>query len=517
MNLYGAISNYQLLNAILLRVKDSTSKGTLVLSQWNKEKLNEFENLKRYFDEVKIIDANYRFQHTFEEATSYLQDSIGRFSQYEKIYVWGAQFSLGVCLAEGKIPFIYGEEGAGLMSRPEILERNERQDVLKYDFYCDYIKQLGLYDGSNPNILYKICNVATQVPDFVPDERTIDFRVVDALEELSEEELAYVIGIFTPIQKFKIPEHATVLLTEHFANLRLQSFEEQGYMYQMLADYFLSDTGLVVKPHPDDIMYYLALFPNATVIRQKFPAEFMPFIFDNRPETIATVSSTSVWSLRESFPQALELGSSYMADYRFTNRYFAALTIAQNITQNLAHLGINVTLAKYLCQRLSGNIPDLLGYDEENKGPYTLLIDNVTDQGEAGREMVIRLLQTLPDDSCVIFINSQDDYCWYSYEHNALWDNMVPVVLNKTVLEPQAEDFYASTEDETIFIYSKNKELLNMATHTKIEKELPHTGIRIDSQTLTPEQERIRMLEGILAATEKRLLYYIEKDKSKQD
>ena len=46
-----------------------------------------------------------------------------------------------------------------------------------------------------------------------------------------------------------------------------------------------------------------------------------------------------------------------------------------------------------------------------------------------------------------------------------------------------------------------------------IEKELPSTKVKLEGIELGSEQEKIKMLEGILEATEKRLLYYIEKEK----
>lgn len=52
-----------------------------------------------------------------------------------------------------------------------------------------------------------------------------------------------------------------------------------------------------------------------------------------------------------------------------------------------------------------------------------------------------------------------------------------------------------------------------MVKEMNIEKTLSHTGVKVSKVTLSPEQEKIKMLEGILAATERRLLYYIEKEK----
>ena len=45
------------------------------------------------------------------------------------------------------------------------------------------------------------------------------------------------------------------------------------------------------------------------------------------------------------------------------------------------------------------------------------------------------------------------------------------------------------------------------------EKQLPHVGINVEKIPLTEDEERLKMLEGILEATEQRLLYYINRVK----
>lgn len=57
-----------------------------------------------------------------------------------------------------------------------------------------------------------------------------------------------------------------------------------------------------------------------------------------------------------------------------------------------------------------------------------------------------------------------------------------------------------------------------MAENLNFNKKLDHTGIELSIENLTPEQERIKVLEGILEATEKRLLYYIKQvEKNESD
>ena len=97
-----------------------------------------------------------------------------------------------------------------------------------------------------------------------------------------------------------------------------------------------------------------------------------------------------------------------------------------------------------------------------------------------------------------------------------MWQNIAPITLTKTAVKDKKNYFFSDLKDETFYVYAE-KELLTMAKNTHIEKELPHVGVKVETApAMTPEQEKIKMLEGILAATEKRLLYYIDKEKNEK-
>ena len=81
------------------------------------------------------------------------------------------------------------------------------------------------------------------------------------------------------------------------------------------------------------------------------------------------------------------------------------------------------------------------------------------------------------------------------------------VFAKKLVAEGKAYPVF-TTEEELDALKQADKK-------TEIKKELPNVGISIQKEALTPEQEKIKMLEGILAATEKRLLYYIQQENNK--
>ncbi len=508
MVLYHVITSYHLLNALTHHSKMKT-KATLIMPHWFLEKFESIDYLYECFDKVIITDVHYRFNHTQEDTVKYFRTNIGDMNQFSEIYVWGAQYSFGIYLAEQNIKFIFCEEGAGILTRPEILEHI---DYRLKEKYFTYIKKLGLFNGKVLCAEKVLCNIKAQ-KTIENREKIIDFDVINVLKSFSIEERGKIISFFSPIITVEIRKERTCLLTQQFTSLQILSFEKQILIYQMLVDYFFENQELVIKPHPDDLMYYSQLFPEAQIIREKFPSEFLPFILSEQPECVATISSTAIFNLRGHYPKVFELDTRYEQDFEMTHRYYSAACIAKKLNLDIVCIGANDILMKRLCEVIDADNLNISSEMTENYSNALIVVDNVTALGEEGRKQVINVLLNLPKNACVAFINSQEDYCWYSYGHKNLWDKMIPIVLQKSKLERPNEDFYASLEDEVVYIYSDNEELLSVVKEMNIEKTLSHTGVKVSKVTLSPEQEKIKMLEGILAATERRLLYYIEKEK----
>jgi len=506
MILYHVISTYHLLCA-MVHVMRSRQQADLIIYDHIGNKFPHYKELKKVFHSIFLCDINYFEHHGVNSLGQYFNSILPPLSQYEQIYVWAAHYSFGIFLAENRIPFIFCEDGAGLLSRPDILLNVYKQQKPE-NFHT--ANDLGLIDGSNAAVSKLFGNRKAQENDYEPPKEMIDFDVVRAMNELPEEQRGQIIQFFVSTPRVHIPTHASLLLTQHFANLNMLSFEEQVLIYQIFADYFLPSQNLVIKPHPDDLMYYSQLFPEAQVIRERFPSEFMPFIFDNQPDCVATVSSTAIYNLRGHYREVLELDSRYEHDFPMTHRYYAAVCVARALGSPVNCMGANEALVRRLMDTLDGE-----NMTAAEGPPRTMIVDDVTERGEGGRREILALLENLDERSAVIFINSKADYCWYDYERKGLWKCVVPIVLEKRVRKPRGQDFYADTSTEVIYLYSKSEEVRRMAQTEQIQKELPHTGINLERTVLTEEQERIKVLEGILAATEKRLLHYINREREK--
>lgn len=510
MVLYHAVSTYQLLCFIVHKLTfHQQDKCIILVSHGIREKFPQYEHLSRFFDIVIhykhfiiVGSQTYYSQENNKNIEKIFTNNKININELEEIHVGGAQCSFGAYLTENDIPCIYWEEASGLLSRSEILLNNEKSLPEKQK-YC---KEKGLYDGSSKNVTKRICNMDTQIEGF-SDPLAEHFDVVQELCDMSEELRKQVCSFFTDIKCIDIPKNAVLLLTQHFANLRLMSFEDQVLLYQMLIDYFFTGENIIIKPHPDDIMYYGFLFPEFKIIREKFPSEFFPFIFSNKPKTIATISSTALFNLKKHFDNFFTMDFRYQNEFYCTHKYYTAVWLCMRLGigfQRIQLIGADDILLKNLF-----DMQNVENKPEKNILSGTMyIVDNISESNGIERENIIELMEQLNDDDAIIFINSQEDYCFYDLGHKKYWDNIFPLCIHKKQLK--TEEFYADTNEETIYFYSKDLGVLHMLDEFEYTKELAHTGLSVSLDKLSPEQKQIKILEGILAATEERLLYYMK-------
>lgn len=505
MVLYHAISIYQMLCAVIHSTGVKEHK-TLFLPSWITNTMKNVDRLKLFFDEVHTYDANFYFAHSRFATDKYVTATFGPLKQYKEIFVWGATYTLGICLAEKNIRFTYCEEAPGLLSTPERLEGIERK--LGREKTVPLVKRLGLYDGTVRSASAVMCNLKVQKGPVSTNKEVIDFDPVEMLSHMDSEVRAEIVSTFSSASNIPIPDNAVCILTQHFANLRLLTFDEQVLIYQLLVDYFFPDDRIVFKPHPSDILYYGRLFPEADVIRETFPTELLPYIFDKKPKTVATISSTATLSLRGQFRQIFELDENFEKDFTSIHRYYAAVKLCRELGKPCMAFHADTALAEHLCER--ENVPYLRMDQAKNAGDMLVIVDDVGSTTEEGRSEAAAMLEGLESNACAVLINTKQTYCWYDYYKKELWEHMVPVVLEKRCADGRNQ------ADEVIYVYSKNNDLLEEVRAVEIRKDLKNTGLSIEKKPLTPEQERIAILEGLLAATENRLLHYIGQEKSSE-
>lgn len=505
MVLYHVISSYQLLCAIVHKAMRQEHEGVIIISQWIKDKIYNLQLLERFFNRVIVMNAmiDSEGENFYSDRnTEYIESLFSRegveFSKIEEIHVAGAQYRFGAYLTENKIPYIYWEEASGLLSRPDVLMKNEASQPDKQQ-YC--IRN-GLYDGKNDVIIKRICNRNAQIEGF-EDDLAEHFDVTEELGKLSDEERRVIVNIFAPIENdIELPENSVLFLTQHFANLQIMSFEEQALMYQLVIDYFFEDEEVVFKPHPDDLMYYSLLFPNSQVIRERFPSEFLPFIFTNKPKMIATISSTGAYNLRSAFTDFFSLDFRFQEHFSMIHRYYAAIQVTKKLGisfQEISLIGADYELIKKLYDSFEQNC--------SLKADVLYIVDDILLSNDFNRDTIFELETNLPENGAIIFINSKKDYCFHNQEYKGIWNYIIPLCLKKSRI--REEEFFSDLEEDTIYFFSKSEVLLAMVEKFEFSRELKYAGLDVSLEKLTEEQKQIKVLEGVLKATEERLGYYM--------
>ena len=499
MILYQVISSYQLLCAITHKsTAHKDDECVLIISTWLVDKFPHYKDLNKFFKKVIVMDAQMRISDKYhEENKDYceklLSDNGFSIDDFSEIHAMGYHYNFGAYLSHNNIKHNFWEDATGLLSSPEILININRNGFPKIAEFCEAEH---LYDGTAKGIDKIYCNLRAQKKGFNV-ENAVDFDVVKEYMTLNEGLRAEILAFFGDVKKMSINENAVLILTQQFLSLLVMSFEEQALIYQLFADYFFENEDLVFKTHPDDYMFYGLLFPEATVIKKKFPAEFLPALFTNKPKKIATISSTAINNLKWYFDESFSLGPRFEHEFKSTHRYKVAYEIKNSICpeHKLCSIGVNE------------NYKDAFKVSE-NPGADSrfYVIDKLSTQDKYKFGDIIRLLKASDEKDVFVFINSNGDYCFYDTENKSVWKNLTPLTISKRKLRD--EEFYEDEEQETIYVYTKNKRIADEVRNFKFSKQLSYTGLEISVSPLSAADNKIALLEALLSAAEKRLLAY---------
>lgn len=300
--LYHAVSSYQLLEVLLHRLQfHRDDYAVLILPDFITKKYPHYKRLVRagFFDEVFLFPY-LKISHYSEQqikadtARLYRQTIPHEITEFSEIYVAGAHFYFSLYLLERNLAFTMFEDAAGMLSRPEVLYEAL---CVSYPLHAQLGKKYQLFDGGHPLIREIICLESAQTRE-LPMGKIQNFSVEETLETFSYSERRRIIRLF--LRRRIRGKGSGILLTQHFANLRIMSEEEQRKLYRGIAK-SLPQKGLFIKKHPDDTLDYREIFPGATVIKPVFPAEFLPYVFRKKPDIIYTFDSTGCENLKRHF------------------------------------------------------------------------------------------------------------------------------------------------------------------------------------------------------------------------
>ncbi|MGB3259840.1 hypothetical protein [Paenisporosarcina sp.] len=478
MILYHAVTMQQLLHCII--DKELIHKEQvcyIILSDLIKEEFSlHLEGL--FFEKVFMINTHHFFN---DIETNFLNSNelVGKFlnenrinpHEFSEIIVASPDSFFGMYLAKNEINFTILE--SELKSSPEYKEVNE----------------------GNCLITRKMCNLDNQV---------------ESMRKMDCSHLEEVLVLFGIDQKIEIEKDSTILLTQ--SPTTIIPFEEQKNLYQLVVDYFVpeSDTKLVILPHPDDLMFYNCLFPQATVITNKFPSELIPFVFNERPQTVMSISPTTAKNIMGYFENHIKFSNDFERYFHITHRYYCALRLISMIHADYEIYEINSD--KLLLKNLlnfSENQFDrnILSVNTMNEIPSKsiVIIDDFIRETFSESKDLCNFLKSIDSDSIVIFINSNKKYLFYDYPDKEIFKSTVPVEIHHISTIDETDQY-----SETFFVYSKRKDTRNMINQQEFEKSLRSSKKIIKVNALSEDQLRIKLLEGILEATEKRLEHYIK-------
>ncbi len=522
MILYYALTTYHIQCCVLHKItRKSDENAILLLSDIHQ---NSVAFLSRYresgiFDDVillnemevnnsaKKMERNHRSKRSIlnsacREIKKILPVNV---QKMDEIFLCPDHFPFGWYIIKNKIKYHCFEEGCGVLSDNKFMLSNMKRNKAQYKL----MDLLG-YFGNNESTVEILADTQCQVEGYT-NEKMSDFSVKRILKSLNPNQLSKVLSFFGVNEKIeKQADDLSLILTQHMANLGIMTLDDQHLIYRMFADYFLANTHIIVKPHPDDIAgRYGEIFgENATVLPFAMPSELLPYTLNVGVKTAIAAYSTAVKNLGDFCDRMICFDNRIMDDFRHIHRYFAALALVKELNDSNNDTVItnaNEMIFEELCKTENLNLKFINNIEVPDIDSISIISDELPQNRTV--ENICNLLISCQSGRFAVFLNEQKKHTYFDGIHTEVFRYMRPVFLTVT-------DKNLNIKEDVIYLYSTDENILNKAENIELKKELKYTGVTLDIHSISrSESEKVKMLEGVLDATEARLKEYIANKK----
>ena len=427
-----------------------------------------------------------------------------RISEKDTLYIANDHWALGTYCIWNKIPYIYYEDGVGMLSKPDYSLELVRKLNQTHAVIAQYLHAFGLNDC----VIKKLADLNNQTEGFF-DEKAEHYCLKEKLRNLPEKDIEKLLYIFNAPKFPGFGRNKTILLTEHFVNMKRLTIEGQTRLYSLIVDFFNGDNQLFIKPHPNDLhLNYLKIFPDAQMVPSKFPSELLPFCFEEPFDLGLAACSTSVLGLKDMLDRIIRFDIDIENTYLNFFRYYTVSQLLKGPFKDIpiSQYGLLSDLFHiFMCENLETEFVNPPSMSENQERIY--LVDNW--KTDLAGNSCCKTPKDWNDNDIVLFLNSSLNYDFFEYlnSHHRQFLSVISI----KIYDKNSQNSFA--HEERLYIYSKAKNIHQRLEGFHLEKNLSYSNLHLSVEAITSDpQLQIKILEGTLAATNTRLKAYIDNE-----
>lgn len=423
---------------------------------------------------------------------------------FTEINVASAAYLFGSWLFEQQIPYNWFEEADGRFSYPEpIMQDDARIAPMRYQLAA----ARGAYTGDTPYVQKKYMKFSSQKPGF-EDPLAVNFSVTEEMQKLNEQDKETLLDFFDVPRDFRILPGSALMLTQHFANLRVLTYAEHILCYQLTTDYYLGDWNLYYKWHPSDVMAYPSFIENVHMIPGQFPSELLPLVCEKPFEIGASISSTGIRNIDTLCRRILLFDETYLASFQYNHQYYFCIKLMELFPEYpIISLDMNLLQLKNMAE-FSGVSVKPTFLDAHNaladpdqslaQRPHICLASTCMGQD---MDLMREIRESLHPDSIYVFLDLEQTGSFL-----VLADALGKPIVKEIEISALEPDLYGQEKGKLyVYIFVENENSRRKIQTMKYVKKLIHTGIETAVFPQEDKDLRILILKGMLKATENQL------------